>query len=237
MISDLWNCCKTSRAKYSILFLNICLKKVLNVFQKNFLGGSFSFIDGIATCKKFCPSFMIHHFTMNCIWMMLCLHELKFWCWPNGEASSIETFLSIRYCSHFPIRLFANGVISSKHLNSANKLVHLSRCATQDLYNTHTSDMKNTQSRSLPSLSFWLTFLSADLTWLDMYSLRLRFISENASLLALYVCSTTHGLTSFFTLWFVIELCILLCDWVIELCSVRLIDGVPSHNACAFYLD
>ena len=30
---------------------------------------------------------------------------------------------------------------------------------------------------------------------------------------------------------------ILLCDWVIELCSVRLIDGVPSHNACAFYLD
>ena len=27
-------------------------------------------------------------------------------------------------------------------------------------------------------------------------SLRLRFISENASLLALYICSTTHGLTS-----------------------------------------
>jgi len=30
---------------------------------------------------------------------------------------------------------------------------------------------------------------------------------------------------------------ILLCDWVIELCSVCLIDGVSSHNACAFYLD
>jgi len=29
---------------------------------------------------------------------------------------------------------------------------------------------------------------------------------------------------------------ILLCDWVIELCSVRLIDGVPSHNAFAVYL-
>ena len=29
---------------------------------------------------------------------------------------------------------------------------------------------------------------------------------------------------------------ILLCDWVIELCSVRLIDGVSSHNAFAFYL-
>ena len=30
---------------------------------------------------------------------------------------------------------------------------------------------------------------------------------------------------------------ILLCDWVIELCSVRLIDGVSSHNAFAFSLD
>ena len=30
---------------------------------------------------------------------------------------------------------------------------------------------------------------------------------------------------------------ILLCYWVIELCSVRLIDGVSSHNAFAFYLD
>ena len=30
---------------------------------------------------------------------------------------------------------------------------------------------------------------------------------------------------------------ILLCDWVIELCSVRLIDGVSSHSALAFYLD
>ena len=30
---------------------------------------------------------------------------------------------------------------------------------------------------------------------------------------------------------------ILLCDWVIELCSVRLIDGVSSHNVFAFYLD
>ena len=30
---------------------------------------------------------------------------------------------------------------------------------------------------------------------------------------------------------------ILLCDWVIELRSVRLIDGVSSHNAFACYLD
>ena len=31
--------------------------------------------------------------------------------------------------------------------------------------------------------------------------------------------------------------CILLCEWVTELCSVRLIDGVSSHNALTFYLD
>jgi len=30
---------------------------------------------------------------------------------------------------------------------------------------------------------------------------------------------------------------ILLCEWVIELCSVRLIDGVYCHNAFAFHLD
>ena len=29
---------------------------------------------------------------------------------------------------------------------------------------------------------------------------------------------------------------ILLCEWVIELCSARLIDGMTSHNAFAFYL-
>ena len=28
----------------------------------------------------------------------------------------------------------------------------------------------------------------------------------------------------------------LLCEWVIELCSVRLIEGMTSHNAFAFYL-
>ena len=30
---------------------------------------------------------------------------------------------------------------------------------------------------------------------------------------------------------------ILLCEWVNELCSVRLIDGVSNHNAFEFYLD
>jgi len=31
----------------------------------------------IALCKIFCSSFMFHHFTINCIWLMLFLHELK----------------------------------------------------------------------------------------------------------------------------------------------------------------
>jgi len=30
---------------------------------------------------------------------------------------------------------------------------------------------------------------------------------------------------------------ILLCEWVIELCSIRLIDSMSCHNAFAFYLD
>jgi len=30
---------------------------------------------------------------------------------------------------------------------------------------------------------------------------------------------------------------ILLCEWMTELYSVRLIDGVSSHNAFEFYLD
>jgi len=33
--------------------------------------------NGIASCKIFCPSFMFHHFTINCIWLMLFLHKLK----------------------------------------------------------------------------------------------------------------------------------------------------------------
>ena len=61
--------------------------------------------------------------------------------------------------------LFTNGWIYSKHLNSANKVVHSARCGTQDLYNTDAPDMNESQSWSLSSLNF----LSADLTWLDMY--------------------------------------------------------------------
>jgi len=33
--------------------------------------------NGIASCKMFFPSFMFHHFTINCIWLMFFLYELK----------------------------------------------------------------------------------------------------------------------------------------------------------------
>jgi len=33
--------------------------------------------SGIASCKIFRPSFMLNHFTLNCISLMLFLHELK----------------------------------------------------------------------------------------------------------------------------------------------------------------
>jgi len=65
------------------------------------------------------------------------------------SASSIETLLSSGYYSHgssFSHSVVANAGIYSKHLNSANEVVHLARCATQDLYNTDTSDMNKSQS-------------------------------------------------------------------------------------------
>jgi len=45
--------------------------------------------------------------------------------------------------------------------NAENKVVYLTRCETQDLCNTDTSDINESQSWSLPLLKF----LSADLTW------------------------------------------------------------------------
>jgi len=30
--------------------------------------------NGIASCKIYCPSIMFHHFTINCIWLMLFLY-------------------------------------------------------------------------------------------------------------------------------------------------------------------
>jgi len=41
----------------------------------------------------------------------------------------------------FPINCLQTEESSQKHLNSANEVVHLARCETQDLYNTDTSDI------------------------------------------------------------------------------------------------
>ena len=48
--------------------------------------------------------------------------------------------------SNKEMRTFSRTVSTHISLNliSANKVVHLARCATQDLYNTDTSDMDNT---------------------------------------------------------------------------------------------
>ena len=45
------------------------------------------------------------------------------------------------------------------HLNSANKVVHLPRCATQDLYNTDTSGMNNIQRHDPCFLSVFLVLI------------------------------------------------------------------------------
>jgi len=46
----------------------------------------------------------------------------------------------------FPIRCLQTKKSSQNILYSANKLVHLDRCETQDLYNTDTSGMNESQS-------------------------------------------------------------------------------------------
>jgi len=59
-------------------------------------------IQCIARCKIFCQSFMFHYFTINCIWLMFFLHELKHVLALVKQfiSASIETFLSSRYYSH-----------------------------------------------------------------------------------------------------------------------------------------
>jgi len=113
--------------------------------------------SGIACCKIFCPSFMFHHFTIKGIWLMLVLDELK-----QVLVLVKQFFLINRNVSRKQILLTWSNIFSfswlqtvesCQRINSANKVVHFSRCATQDLYNTDTSDMNNTQSLSLPSLS------------------------------------------------------------------------------------
>ena len=84
---------------------------------------------------------------------MLFLHELEqvlVLVKQFTSASSTEKFLSSRYVSHdfilFPISCLQTEESSQSILYSANKVVHLARCETQDLCNTDTSDMNESQS-------------------------------------------------------------------------------------------
>jgi len=127
--------------------------------------------NGITSCKVFCPSFTFHHFVINCICLILSLPEPKEVLVVVKQFTSswsIETFLSSRYYSHgssFSLSVVCKLRNVVKAFKFSKKVVHLACYATQDLYNTDTSDMNKPQSWSLPSLSF----LSADLTCLDMY--------------------------------------------------------------------
>jgi len=80
---------------------------------------------------------------------MLFLYELKQVLVLVKQFSFTNRSVSQTYITHmihyFTIQLFANGGISSKHLNSENKVVYLARSSTQDLHNTDASDMHDTQ--------------------------------------------------------------------------------------------
>jgi len=63
--------------------------------------------NGIASCRIFCPFFMLHHFTMNCIWLMLFLHEslqrtAQFYFSVMAHYANVKRFFS--WCSHKPKR-------------------------------------------------------------------------------------------------------------------------------------
>jgi len=53
--------------------------KLCNLYQ------FFEAFNDIARCKIFRPSLMFHHFTINCIWLMLFFtNSNKFWYWSNS---------------------------------------------------------------------------------------------------------------------------------------------------------
>jgi len=77
---------------------------------------------------------MFHHFTINCIWLVLFLHELKQvlllvkqFSFINKRFSQADTTHMVL---HFSIQLFANGGMV-KAFKSGNKVIHLATCATQ----------------------------------------------------------------------------------------------------------
>ena len=88
--------------------------------------------------------------------------------------------------------------------------------------------------RVLVASKFNVTFLPLRLCYVNTstcFSKRCRK-SNNVCLRALMQSDCLYS-----SLFFEHYNCILLCDWVIELCSVRLINGVSSHSVFAFYLD
>ena len=116
------------------------------------------------------PIFHVRHFTINCICLMLLLHKLKQvlilvkqFSFINRNVSQADTLHMVQ---HFPFSCLQQKNLVKTLKYKANKVVHLSWCATQDLYNRNTSDMNKSQSRSLLSSP---NFFSAYLTWLDTY--------------------------------------------------------------------
>jgi len=114
---------------------------------------------------------MFHHFTMNYIWLMHFLHELKQVLVLVKQFSFINRNVSIKqiiltWFIIFPISCLqmeeSSKFTFSKH---SGPLTQMWRCETQYLYHTDTFDMNESQSSSLPLLNF----LSADLTWLGRY--------------------------------------------------------------------
>jgi len=90
--------------------------------------------------------------------------------------------------------------------------------------------------RALVAIRFNVTFLPLRLCYVNT-STCLLFLercrkSNNAWLRALMQSDCFYS-----SLFFEHYIRISLCEWVIELCSVRLIEGMTSHNAFVFYLD
>jgi len=115
---------------------------------------------------------MFHHFTINCIWLMVFLHELKqVLVWSNSLASSIEKFLSSRYYSHGST--FSHSVVCKRR--------NLVKAFKFSKYSGPFSQMSSTRfvqcryirhewyAVTILAFSQSFSFLSADLTWLDVY--------------------------------------------------------------------
>jgi len=111
---------------------------------------------------------MSHHFTINCIWLMVFFArtQTRFSIGPTVYFSFINRNVSIKQIllTWFIISpLF--GCLQMKESSQSIEIQHLARCATQDLYNSDTPDMNKSLSWSLLSLSF----LCADLARLDIW--------------------------------------------------------------------